>query len=204
MNMALPTTIAEADARAVLAYRRAAEAGSTPHPDSPLAKAALKAVERQEQLHPDTDFVKATIPAEHQPVPQNDAIARMKASLTGQSPHVDLSGGASTILQDGPASTIAGDSGYLERMKVNEQARALLADPAFPAAMEKARATAAREGRQPTAADLTETLAAVKAEQRPQPPRPPQPVTALFAQSTSAAKATSSGWSPVPDRFGGK
>jgi hypothetical protein len=79
-----------------------------------------------------------------------------------------------------------------------------MADPLFPAAMEKAKAKAAKKGRPPTAADLTEAFAEVRAERGPQVPRVPQPVTRLFAEST-AAKATSGvNHSPVPDRIGGR
>jgi hypothetical protein len=80
----------------------------------------------------------------------------------------------------------------------------LMLDPAFEPAMAKARAEAARHGRQPTARDVSKALQEVRAEQGPQPVRPREPVTQLFSTSSTAAKATStsSSHSVIPDRFG--
>jgi hypothetical protein len=211
------TAVEAHDRDAVLAYKRASTGGHAPGPDSPLAKAALRAIARQELAHPEFDFVKAVLgddqteqsaqaaqvergrqvarAATDAPVPANDAVARMRASLAGVGA-VDLSGHASTIGSD------VADGQFLAKLQAAERARAAMADPLFGPAMEKAKVNAARKGRQPTAADLTEAFAEVRAEKGPQVPRVPQPVTPLL--TPSAAKATvSSSFSPVPDRIRG-
>jgi hypothetical protein len=115
------TSVEEADRNALLAYGHASQGGSAPHPDSPVAKAALRAIARQELAHPGLDFAKAVfadpVPqasqdaevavgtrfahtaTDHAPVPSNDAVRRNLASLAGVGA-VDLSGGASTIGSD--------------------------------------------------------------------------------------------------------
>jgi hypothetical protein len=117
------------------------------------------------------------------------------ASLAGVGV-VDLSGHASTIGSDQASDR------FLAKMQDAEQARQIMADPATPEAMKRARESAAKKGRKPTAEDFSKSLAEVKAEKGPQPYTPPEPVVQLFAQSTSAAKSTvSPSFSPVPDRF---
>jgi TPR repeat protein len=207
------------DRDAVRAYQRASTGGHAPGPDSPVAKAALRAIQRQELAHPEFDFVKAVLgddqteqraqaaqvergrqvartATDHAPVPQNDAVDILRRSLAGVGV-VDLAGaGASTIGSD------VHDGEFLAKLKASERAREIMADPATPEAMKRATESAHKKGRKPTAEDFSEALTAVKAEQGPRPYTPPEPVVQLFAQSTSAAKATvSPSFSPVPDRF---
>jgi hypothetical protein len=167
-------------------------------------------MERQELAHPGLDFAKACIGPEAPidqrmqdaavawgrrqaaaalpklPVPDNDAVARLRTSLAGTG-NVDLSGGASTIQTD------------IDRWRDAERGRQVLNDPCFEEAMANASIRAAKEGRKTTAADFNAAMAEVKAKRGPQPPRPPQPVTPLL--TGTAAKATTSSLSPVPDRF---
>jgi hypothetical protein len=196
------TVIEQHDRDAVLAYHRASAGGHAPPADSPIAKAALRAMQRQELEHPGLDFAKAVLDgtgAAHTtepsklPVPDNDAVARMRASLAGVGT-VDLSGGASTIASDQQSAR------FLAKMQDAEQARRLMADPATPEALKRAKATAARKGRQPTATDFSKALEEVKAEQGPRPYQPPEPVVQLFAQ-TAAKATTSDRYSVVPDSF---
>jgi hypothetical protein len=224
--MALPTTQEQADVAAVKAYHWAAKCGSAPHPDSPIGRAAARAVERQEQLHPHADFVaKAIEPArpgdditehhaetvrgqqvartatDHKPIPNTgDAVARTRASLAGVGA-IDLAGaGASTIASD------VQDGEFLAKLKTAEQARVVQNDPLFGEAMTKARQLAARKGRPVKAEDFNAAMAEVRAARGPQPYAPPQPVVPLLAGDASkAAKATSGiSYSPIPDRIGGR
>jgi hypothetical protein len=126
------------------------------------------------------------------PVPSEDAVGILRRSLAGQGT-VDLSGGASTIGTD-----------FESKFAVAERARALMNDPLFPAAMTKARANAVKKGRPMRAEDLDQAMTAARAERGPQPLQPPAPVVALFAPSENAAKSTTSSFSVIPDRFGGR
>jgi hypothetical protein len=194
-----------------LAYHRASFGGRSPAPGSPLATAAVRAVQRQ-----GSDFAKAILGDDRTeqnaqqaqieqgrrvaqaatvlPVPNDgDAVGRTLRSLAGQTPVVDMSGA-------GPASTIATD---LDRWKDAERGRQVMNDPCFEEALADASIRAAKAGRRPTAADFNEALAAVKAKRGPQPPRPPQPVTPLLA-ATTAKSTVSERFSVVPDRIGGR
>jgi hypothetical protein len=190
------TVIEQHDRDAVLAYHRASTGGHAPAADSPIAKAALRAMQRQELEHPGLDFAKAVLdgtgpahttePAKL-PVPDTDAVARLRATLAGTG-NVDLSGGASTIATD------------LDRWKDAERGRQVMNDPLFEEAMANASIRAAKEGRKATAKDFNEALAKLHAEKGPQPPRNPPPVTPLL--TGTAAKATSTDrYSVVPDSF---
>jgi hypothetical protein len=214
------SAVEEHDRDAVRAYQRASTGGHAPSPDSPIAKAALSAIRRQEELHPGFDFVKAVLEprqpgdaerehraetvagrqvartaTDHAPVPSNDAVARLRASLAGVGV-VNLAGsGASTI------GTDVKDGEFLAKLKASERAREVMADPATPEALKRATELAHKKGRQPTAEDFSKSLAEVKAEKGPRPYIPPEPVVALL--TGTAAKATTSSLSPVPDRFRG-
>jgi hypothetical protein len=220
-----PITLEERDIQAIRAYHRATKCGSTPSPDSPIGRAAARAVKRQEQLHPNVDFVakalgdeapidqrmqsaavawgrrQAAMEPPKLPVPNTGgAIDRTRESLAGIGV-VDLSGDR--------ASTIASDQQpdrFLAKMQDAEKAREIMADPATPEALRRATESARKQGRKPTAEDFSKCLAAVKAELGPRPYQPPAPVVALFAPSENAAKALGSlSYSVVPDRFtGGK
>lgn len=190
------SAVEQHDRNAVLMYRRACQAGSVPAPDSPLAKAAARAVRRQEELHPGFDFIKGVLGTEapieaKQPIPANNAWELTRASLAGVGT-VDLSGGASTIQTD------------IQRWKDAERGRQVLNDPLFSEALEQASIRAAKEGRKATARDFNTALAEARAKSGPTPYVPPPPVTPLLAPT--AAKSTASGvrYSVVPDRFGGK
>jgi hypothetical protein len=211
-------TLFERDIQAVRAYRRACTGGNMPGADSPIAKAAARAVKRQEARDPSTDFVvkalgeapidqrmqdaavawgrrqAATAPPKL-PVPDNDAVGILRRSLAGQGV-VDLAGaGASTIGSD------VADGQFLAKLKSAEQARVAQNDPLFGEAMTKAKATAVRKGRSVKAEDFNAAMAEVRAARGPQPYTPPQPVVALL--TGTAAKSTTSSLSPVPDRFRG-
>jgi hypothetical protein len=206
------TAIERHDRDAVRAYQRASTGGHVPAVGSPIAKAALRAIQRQELAHPEFDFVKACLEPvqpgddirEHaaetvrgrqvarseppkQPVPDTPSIARLRASLAGQG-NIDLSGGASTIATD------------LDRWKDAERGRQVMNDPCFEEAMSNASIRAAKAGRKATAADFNTALAEARAKRGPTPYVPPQPVTPLL-RPTAAKATTSPSFSPLPDRF---
>jgi hypothetical protein len=211
-----PITLFERDLAAVRAYRRACQAGSIPSPDSPIAKAASRAVRRQEALDASTDFVvkalgetpvdqrmqteavawgrrQAALEPPKLPVPDiGDAVARTRESLAGVGV-VNMAGaGASTIETDQAAG------GFLAELQSAEKARQLMADPATPEAMRRATQSARLRGRKPTAEDFSKALEEVKAAQGPRPYTPPPPVVPLL---TGSATTTTDRYSVVPDSF---
>ena len=210
-----PHTQAEADTQLAKAIEIAAKSGRPIAPDSPLGRAASRAVERQQAGKASfSDSFSKEIDTTMQelqrlqvesgreaarndrrpPVPGNPAADLTRATLAGVGV-IDLSDHASTIGSD------VQDGEFIEKFTAAERARALMLDPAFEPAMAKARAEAARHGRQPTARDVSKALQEVRAEQGPQPVRPPEPVTALFSNSTAAKSTSSASHSVVPDRF---
>jgi hypothetical protein len=207
-----PHTQAEADTQLAKAIEIAAKSGRPIAPDSPLGRAASRAVERQQAGNASfgETFAKEVDQSMQEiqrlQVESGRQLARdhpqrsIPDSPAGDLTRASLSGVGAVNIAGAGASTISDFEG---RFKDAERARELLADPDTGEAMEKATAAAARYGRKPSADDFAKALAAVKAERGPQPVRPREPVTQLFANGTAAKSTSSASRSVVPDRFGG-